>query len=88
MKIGDFVRSFDFPDIEDHYVEGVLVDIVDDGFDCPRYQIAVLCRVRAGDVDFVNTPSFVFPPVNGTKTMLGRVTDGVQKLEPHRKGQR
>ena len=81
IKIGDRVKSYDFPDspqAEGCYVIGTVVALpVMDG--CTRYKIAVEKRV------FNFFPSegkdFVYPPVNGTQSW-GCPTFGVEKLEP------
>jgi hypothetical protein len=44
--------------------------------DCGRYQIRVERFVLAGK-ETASRPRYVYPPVNGTPTMLGEVTDGV-----------
>ena len=84
INIGTKVRSFDFHyrrDLEGPescYMEGVVT-----GFDhirgCDRYIIAVNRCVSGGkDQPAQNYPPEICPPVNGTRTTMGRVTDGVE----------
>jgi hypothetical protein len=96
VKVGDRVRSFDFAsrsvEGEDAcYVEGV-VEAIGREFaggpafaDCARYQIRVRRRVFAGEELTGEEPSlvggYVYPPVNGTPTTLGEITDGVVVIE-------
>lgn len=89
ISVGDRVRSFDFPYFRDtegehaHYVEGVVV-----GYQhlegCLRYVIAVDRHVISGeDRDLSDIPANerqVFPPMNGTPTLGGRVTNGVARV--------
>ena len=85
VKVGDFVRSFDFEsrDVEGDracYCEGVVEDVVQ-GPDCDRYKICVTRRVFGGKVltgDRVEKE--VFPPVNGTPKSFGGVCDGVENV--------
>ena len=69
------------------YAEGVVVEITDPSDpdlpdhlrDCPRYRIAVERRIFSGErvADFAVE---VFPPVNGTRTLLGRRMGSVHKI--------
>jgi hypothetical protein len=79
VKIGDRVRSFDFPfmnkEVEGknaNYVEGVVQDIIKN-----RYEIAVDKAIRGGKEG--NVGSTVLAPVNGLDGMFGK-TDGVVRL--------
>lgn len=84
ISIGSKVRSFDFHYMRDLegprscYMEGQVV-----GFEevegCTRYKIEVNRCVGAGK-ERDNYPAFIYPPVNGTPTMMGRITDGVELL--------
>lgn len=86
IRINDTVRSFDFSmnrDLEGEracYVEGVV-----EGFKelegCTRYDIRVTRAVFGGEEVEVEEGERVFPPLNGTPTTLGRITDGVFKIE-------
>ena len=97
IEIGDTVRSHDFPDrlLEAAdpsrpacYVEGVVEAITDPQThprftDCPRYVIRATARVFAGKIlprERWGGDCF-YPPVNGTPTWLGRVTNGVEKVD-------
>ena len=85
ISIGSKVRSFDFHYMRDLegprscYVEGIVT-----GFQkirgCERYIIEV-DRVVGGGVESDDfRPATVCPPVNGTLTSMGRITDGVELL--------
>ena len=90
IKIGDKVRSFDFSHHRDisgknaHYVEGVVVDIgnVLRMPGCTRYTIDVTARIWCGEreEDIDPRENLVYAPVNGTRTTMGRITDGVELL--------
>ena len=82
ISVGDFVRSFDFHYMRDLdgprscYMEGVVT-----GFKkfqgCDRYVIEVKrCIVRGEESN--DYPTVIIPPVNGTPTTMGRVTNGVE----------
>jgi hypothetical protein len=83
--VGTKVRSFDFdrnravtgPDA--CYVEGVVESVVTEGFDCPRYKVRVTCRIFSGEP--AEGADFVFPPVNGTPTLFGDVTNNVVSID-------
>ena len=86
IKVGDKVRSFDFPHSRDVdgdracYVEGVV-----EGFKevegCERYVVRVDRKVFTGkEEDILGRYPYVFPPVNGTPRLLGGVCDGVVGL--------
>lgn len=88
IKVGDKVRSFDFPfgdfgrslEGEDAcYVEGVVEGVGEVIEGCPRYNIRVTRRVWGGIGEWVHG-DYVFPPVNGTPRMLGGVCDGVERI--------
>lgn len=87
IEPGDSVRSFDFDrrDLTGEYasfIEGVV-----EGFEeregCSRYRIKVNRRITGGSPSPI-VPDFewVLPPVNGTPTTMGNVTNGVVKLDP------
>ena len=85
IKVGDRVRSFDFPrrrDVEGElacFVEGTVV-----GFEkhegCKRYKLQVRTRVFGGKPLADNGDGFVYPPVNGTPTPFGDKTDYVEAI--------
>lgn len=62
------------------YVDGIIVAIGEVLEGCPRYRIRVARRVWDGRE--VAGEQEVFPPVNGTPSLLG-MTNGVVKLYPH-----
>jgi hypothetical protein len=89
IKVGDRVRSFDFGSREvvgetACFVEGVVRNIthpsVDTKFrDCPHYEIRVDRRVFAGDeINGAIIGGLVYPPVNGTPSTFGGVTNYVE----------
>ena len=80
--IGDRVRSFDFhyerslEGPRSCYMEGQVTGLEMVG-GCWRYKIEVR-RCVAGGKEQDNFPEVIFPPVNGTKTTMGRITDSVE----------
>ncbi len=84
ITVGSLVRSFDFShhrDLEGEracFMEGEVV-----GFEkvqgCNRFVIEVH-RCVFGGKERSDFPARIFPPVNGTPTWTGRVTDGVELL--------
>lgn len=83
IQVGDTVRSYDFPGFSTtEYVEGVVEKIGKISPDCDRYHIRVIRQVAEGE-DVKDSPlvgNLVYPPVNGTPNMLGRVCHGVKVL--------
>ncbi len=85
ISVGDFVRSFDFPHSRDLdgpqscYVEGRVVDFKDHG-GCKRYVIEVNRQIVAGK-ERDAWPKKVYPPVNGTRRLMGGVCDGVELIQ-------
>ena len=89
IKVGDRVRSYDFPDdnrddARGCYIEGVVVAVGRFDFDnraCDRYKIQVMYR-RWVNKKVPIEQRYVFPPVNGTPIAArpGAVTHGVVKL--------
>lgn len=92
INVGDTVRSYDFAHVgeaEDEgeracYVEGVVECITDPEThpyftDCARYQVRVTRRVFSGKA--VDHAEHVYPPVNGTPSWMGRVMNGVRRVE-------
>jgi len=84
IETGDRVRSYDFPGFrDDSYVEGVVEGVTDPDThehfrDCARYVIRVERQVAGGqEVDYL-VGELVYPPLNGTPSMLGGVTNGVE----------
>lgn len=82
--VGDKVRSFDFHYMRDLegprscYMEGQVVGLERiEG--CWRYKIEVT-RCVGGGKERSDFPAVIYPPVNGTPTWTGRVTDGVEVI--------
>lgn len=97
IEIGDYVRSHDFmdrigdPSRPQCYIEGVVESI---GWqhgmaDCPRYKIKIQLRVWADKIDNAEglLGKYAYPPINGTPTNIGPVTNYVElvrkRSEPH-----
>ena len=83
IKVGDFVRSFDFvigkfgKDLEGDrasFVEGQVVDFTPMG-GCQRYAILVTKDVFGGEEQTNRVGTTVYPPVNGTPTLMGLEDD-------------
>ena len=86
ININDTVRSFDFHNSRD--IEGpdaCFVEGIVEGFKevegCTRFEIKVTREVFRGEERQVEEGERVFPPLNGTPTNRGRITDGVVKVE-------
>ena len=87
IKVGDRVKSYDFPDLltwdperaEESFVEGV-VHAITPVEGCFRYGIAVDRRVLGGEDHWPGGQEWVYPPVNGVPTSMGGVTFAVVKL--------
>lgn len=78
IKIGDMVKSYDFPGMEMYYVKGVVEDIVVlDG--CKRYKIKVEAAYDE-DGEYAFGAEYVYPPVNGLDKFCGGKTNGVVKI--------
>ena len=82
ISVGDFVRSFDFPQSRDLdgdracFMEGRVVDFKElEG--CRRYVIDV-SRCIFGGEERDEFPKRIYPPVNGTRRMFGGVCNGVE----------
>lgn len=84
FRVGESVRSYDFPDSPLRklcYVEGTLEAIGVDGPEgCKSYKIKVTKRVIQGVERAFDPGLVVYPPINGLPTWLGTVTDGVVRL--------
>ena len=88
ISIGSRVRSFDFHYMRDldgprsSYMEGEVTGIIEHphfGYKC--YEIQVDRCVGGGrEVPAQESPVTIYPPVNGTKTTMGRTTDGVEVI--------
>ena len=87
ISVGDRVRSFDFSDGPDGrslsgkracYIEGEVVGIEPHG-GCDRYVIAVERAVFGGE-ERTPWPKKVYPPVNGTRKLMGGETNSVEMV--------
>jgi len=88
IQIGNRVRSFDFADGPDGralegesacYVEGVVMAI-EEIRGCDRYKILVDRDVFSGKESDNRVGNEVFPPVNGTPTLISGNTDYVELI--------
>ena len=84
ISVGSHVRSFDFHYMRDLegdracYMEGEVTDIVEHphyGYKCYEIQVS---RVVVGGKEENEGHLTIYPPVNGTPTTMGRITDGVE----------
>jgi len=89
IRVGDFVRSYDFEGREDCYAEGTVEEVGVELEGCPRYKIRVTKRIFGGkplpDEDWKSdgpNGDFVYPPVNGTQSIFGGVTTFVKQVRP------
>ena len=88
IKIGDHVRSFDFPTSDRKlagpsacFMEGTLIAIVEQAGH-PRYEILVDRRVYFGKECRVREGELHYPAVNGTRTWLRKwPANGVELVE-------
>lgn len=76
---GARVRSYDFGGIRTCYAEGVVEAITEPMAGCPRYKLRIETRVLDGQSVPVADP-YVYPPVNGTLTTFGGVTNFVERV--------
>ena len=85
IKVGDKVRSYDFPHSREFWYEGVVEGFKEvDG--CERYKIRIQKQFREGkevelDAEILELVPHIYPPVNGTPRMLGGVCNGVELLQ-------
>jgi len=86
IKVGDKVRSYDFPHSREFWCEGVV-----EGFKevegCDRYKIRIQKQFVEGkevqiSADRMEAAPHIYPPVNGTRRALGGVCNGVELLQP------
>lgn len=78
---GDRVRSYDFGGVRTCYAEGVVEAITDPMEGCRRYKLRVESRVMDGQIIPIEDESYVYPPVNGTPSTLGGVTNCVERIQ-------
>jgi hypothetical protein len=76
---GERVRSYDFAGNLECYADGVVEAITEPMEGCPRYRLRIERRVWKGQETNAHE-GVVFPPVNGTPTLLGRLTNLVVRL--------
>ena len=88
IKIGDKVRSFDFPENRDiegpeaFFAEGVVEGFKTlVGSSYTRFDIRVTRAVWEGKEVPTEEDRRIAPPLNGLPTKFGRITDGVVKIE-------
>lgn len=77
IKVGNLVRSYDFPHDRKCYVEGI-VEALTEKEGCERYMIRVTRKVWAGEEVADPIREHVYPPVNGTPKLFGGVTNYVE----------
>lgn len=76
---GERVRSYDFGGVRTCYAEGVIEKITEPMEGCPRYKLRIETRVFDGQrVPFED--AYVYPPVNGTPSTFGGVTNCVERI--------
>ena len=85
IKVGDKVRSYDFPHSREYWYEGVV-----EGFQeiegCDRYKIRIEKQFVEGKEVEVNAyllgddGLYIYPPINGTRRALGGICNGVDLL--------
>jgi hypothetical protein len=76
---GERVRSYDFGGIRTCYAEGIVEVITEPMEGCRRYKLRVETCVFDGQSVALEEP-YVYPPVNGTPTTFGGVTNGVERV--------
>lgn len=77
-EIGDRVRSFDFPNRRDCYIEGTLLDIAEVG-GYKQYEIEVNKQYIEGkEVSFQYDRMYV--PANGTRNQFGEEINQVEVI--------
>ena len=84
ITVDDKVRSFDFEnrDLTGEracYVEGTVIGF-EDWADCTRYAIKADRRVWGGKEIKDDIGHTFYPPINGTRTWLNRLTDYVELI--------
>ena len=82
IEVGDLVRSYDFNDIDDCYVEGIVIEMGVRMQGSDRYKIAPVKSVQNGEEcpDSLRLNHFIYPPVNGTQSWMGGVTNCVKRI--------
>lgn len=75
VSVGDTVRSYDFPNRTDCFVEGLVTGLTDDG----RYVILVTSQFVEGRSVSTLLGRVVYPPVNGSEGLFG-ITNSVVRI--------
>jgi hypothetical protein len=80
IEMGDRVRSYDFEFHDDCYVEGTItgIGLVLEG--CPRYTISADRKCWGGEIEALRPERNIYPPVNGTRNLMGGYTNGVRRI--------
>lgn len=84
IKVGDWVRSYDFEYHDDCYIVGRVTDLNYDMGGCPRFVIEGFQRIAQGAVEpgAIHTRNDRFyPPMNGVPHSFGGYCNGVRKLD-------
>lgn len=79
IVLGERVRSYDFGIIRTCYYEGVVESITEPIDGCPRYKVRVEARIFDGEIVPIDAP-YVYPPVNGTPSTIGALTNFVERV--------
>ena len=90
VKVGTRVRGYDFDNrnlVGDRasYIEGVIESIGVFSEGCDRYAIRVDRDVFGGKESKARVGQLVFPPLNGTPSLFGGVTNFVEVLTEENK---
>lgn len=93
IHVGDFVRAYDFPNNKSCYAIGEVMEILRAGakpnpkhdpefqLSCDSYKIRVCEIVWENRVmNNMQKPEFIYAPLNGIPTSLGRTCTGVVRL--------
>lgn len=93
LKVGDKVRSYDswhwrdIPADERSCIIGTIEAILsgdenptEQGCGCYKISVEAWRQGYGEELAAEHLPDYVYPPVNGTKTLFGDITDGVQKI--------
>lgn len=77
VRVGHYVRSYDFAHTTDSYVEGFVTDIMKSGDGYSMYKILAMKRKFGEEPQLFTSPLYFAPPVNGTPKSTGGTTKGV-----------
>lgn len=74
-KVGDHIRSYDFPGMRgDCWLEGIVTRVIDE-----RVEFVATRRMVEGTV-LAQFPTTFTAPQNGTETFFGKITNGLEIL--------